>query len=206
MRKEIHLAIADNEVIFRKGLSIIIGKFEGFNICCQADNIQELITQISNAPNMTNICILGIDNLAASDIAGIESLKSLWPQMKLLLISAFNPNYNTSLLSQKGVNGFLMRQMQEKDLLRALLSVYYTNHFNELPGKYDEENPMPFLSANEKLLLNYLCEDIDYAEIAQRMKLEQEAVKDFSNILFEKLNVSSRVGLLLNNYRMGFGI
>jgi len=203
MRKAIHVAIVDDEIIFRLGLSIIIKKFEGFSICCETDSVTALLPKLRKNERHVDVCILAADHVNEALMKDIEKLKRSFPDAKILLISMFNFHYNTPLLTDKGVNGFLMRDMQERDLLRALLSVYYTGRFNELPGKPDDVNAVPFLSTNEKLLLSYLCEDIDYSEIAQRMNLEEEAVKGYSSLLFDKMQVSSRVGLVLNSYMMG---
>lgn len=53
------------------------------------------------------------------------------------------------------------------------------------------------MNDREKEFLKYACSELTYNEIAAKMFVSPKTVDGYRNALFEKLNVKSRVGLVL---------
>jgi DNA-binding NarL/FixJ family response regulator len=53
------------------------------------------------------------------------------------------------------------------------------------------------LSAREVQFLTELCSDLSYKEIAVKLKLSTRTIEGYRNVLCEKVNVRTRVGLAL---------
>jgi DNA-binding CsgD family transcriptional regulator len=59
------------------------------------------------------------------------------------------------------------------------------------------------MSEREKELLDYLCTDMSYAEISQKIFLSESTVDTYRARLFEKFEVKNRIGLVLKAAHLG---
>jgi two-component system, NarL family, invasion response regulator UvrY len=59
------------------------------------------------------------------------------------------------------------------------------------------------LTEKEKEFLKWACSDLSYKEIGEKMFVSQRRVEDHRNVLFEKLKLRSRVGLVLYAIKNG---
>ena len=112
---------------------------------------------------------------------------------------------------QYGVKGYLLKNVSAGELLNALQAVvkygfYYTplitKQISRQVAKRNTDG-IPELKDREKELLQYMCTDLSYTEIAQKMFLSESTVDTYRARLFEKFNVKNRIGLLLKANNMG---
>jgi len=110
---------------------------------------------------------------------------------------------------QIGVRGFLRKDAQPNELKTALHSVvetgyYYSNHTTGRlinlfrNGQTTSSNVQKAMLSDQELeFLQHACSDKTYKEIAAVMKLNVRTVDTLRDQLFVKLDVKSRVGLVL---------
>ena len=113
---------------------------------------------------------------------------------------------------QYGVKGYLLKSIGSEELFTALQQVvkygyYYTpiitgNIHKHIETKLQTGNA-PVLAERERELLNYLCTEISYAEIAKKMFLSESTIDTYRARLFEKFQVKNRIGLILKAVTMG---
>jgi len=112
---------------------------------------------------------------------------------------------------RNGARGYLLKDSEIIDLKQALDDVVnkgiYINTIlykhivdsisgNQLNEEAEQETLMA-LSEREKEFLRWLCTDKSYKEIAAEMYLSPRTIDGYRDILFEKLKVASRIGLVL---------
>jgi DNA-binding CsgD family transcriptional regulator len=66
-----------------------------------------------------------------------------------------------------------------------------------------KKQKLPFLTGHEERLLKLLAQDIPYYEIADRLKRSPRTIDGYRDKLFEKLGVTSRIGLVVWAYNVG---
>ncbi|MDP4149489.1 MAG: LuxR C-terminal-related transcriptional regulator, partial [Bacteroidota bacterium] len=59
------------------------------------------------------------------------------------------------------------------------------------------------LSDKEKEFLRLVCSELTYKDIADKMYISHRTVDNYRNVLFEKLKVKSRVGLVMYAIKNG---
>ena len=78
------------------------------------------------------------------------------------------------------------------------LSEYVSGKLVSGLNKYAELDEKPvFLNEREKEFLRWVCSELSYKDIAEKMNLSPRTVDDYRQTLFTKLKVHSRVGLVL---------
>jgi DNA-binding NarL/FixJ family response regulator len=112
---------------------------------------------------------------------------------------------------QYGVKGYLLKSVSAEELLNALQAVvkygfYYTPLITkQISQQVSKRNTgtIPELKDREKELLQYMCTDLSYTAIAEKMFLSESTVDTYRGRLFEKFNVKNRIGLVLKANNMG---
>lgn len=89
-----------------------------------------------------------------------------------------------------------MKQQSKKQEIQKITSL-------ENVEKKTHLGNIPEIKDREKELLNYLCTEMPYAEIAKKMFLSESTVDTYRARLFEKFEVKNRIGLILKAVNMG---
>jgi DNA-binding NarL/FixJ family response regulator len=112
-----------------------------------------------------------------------------------------------------GAKGYILKNIEPEELKLALDSImkkdFYLSEY--ISGKIisglhkDLGNPedQVLLSDKEKEFLRLICSELTYKDIALKMYISPRTVDNYRNVLFEKLKVRTRVGLVLYSIRHG---
>jgi len=209
----IKVALADDHILLRNALASLIDSFGDCRVIQQASNGVDLIEQINNsiAPDVA------ILDLNMPQMGGLETatwLQINHPKVHVLMLTMYDSELALIRLLQSGVKGFLKKDIHPSELKFAIHSVmlsgyYYSNHTT---GKLinlfrNDENSLTLervmLTEQELLFLKFACSEMTYKEIALKMSLNPRTVDNLRDVLFNKLDVKSRVGLAMFAIRHG---
>ena len=206
--------LADDHVLLRDALANLIESFNEFTVVAKAANGSEVIEAIEKGCQ-ADILLMDL-NMPKMD--GHETAKwmaSNQPQVKIIILTMYDSEIALIRLLQAGVNGFLKKDIHPTELRDALLAVavgeyYYSNHSTvKLASAFRKSTDSH--SALEKLLLpdneieflKLACTDKTYKEIALLMQITPRHIDSYRDILFKKLDVKSRVGLVIYAVKNG---
>ena len=145
---------------------------------------------------------------------GLEVAKWIYEHqksIKVLALTMEEDDNSVIQMLQYGVKGYLLKSIGSEELFTALQQVvkygyYYTPIITGNIHKQIEKKisiNVPELSDREKELLKYMCTEMNYAEIAERMFLSESTVDTYRARLFEKFEVKNRIGLILKTLNLG---
>jgi len=140
---------------------------------------------------------------------GFETLK--WIQernydFKVLVLSMNDEEEGIVKSLRLGASGYLLKNVSPDVLKQAMDSLIKEGFYhNELVSSAlvhsmnggSKETVLDNLKTNELIFLKLCCTDKTYKEIAIEMILTHKTIDEYRQNLFEKLNVKSRVGLVL---------
>ncbi|HNP21568.1 MAG TPA: response regulator transcription factor [Panacibacter sp.] len=209
------VALADDHALIRNGLAGLINSFEGYTVLFQAGNGQEFIDKLD--PNSPPGIVLMDINMPKKD--GYETtlwLKQNYPDVKVLALSMYDNENSIIRMLKNGAKGYILKDAEPTELKSALDSLckkgyHYsdlvTGHLINTVTKLDDEhekhkNPL-LLSDRELDFLRYSCTELSYKEIADKMFVSPRTVDGYREALFEKLEIKSRVGLVIYAIKNG---
>ena len=112
-----------------------------------------------------------------------------------------------------GAKGYILKNIDPDELKNALDSVMQKNFYlseyisskviSGLHRDLDKEVEPVTLTEKEREFLKLICSDTTYKDIAAKMFVSPRTVDEYRNHLFDKLNVKSRVGLVMYAIRNG---
>jgi DNA-binding NarL/FixJ family response regulator len=206
--EKIKVVIADDHVVLRNGLVELIKKL-GYQVLFEAGNGKEIIENL-NKTMLPDVIIMDI-NMPVMD--GFDITKWLdihYPMIKVLALSMYDDEGAIIRMLKNGARGYLLKSAEADELNRAINSVYTKGfYYSEIVTgtlfrslREDEEaGILSRLSEREIQFLKLGCTEMTYKEIADVMNVSPRTVDGYREVLFEKLNVKSRVGLVLFTIR-----
>ena len=200
----IKVALVDDHVIFRKSLAILIGMLEGFEIVSEAGNGKEFIDQLDKN-KLPDIVLMDITMPVMDGVETTKWLKQNKYKIKVIALSMIKNELVIIRMLKNGARGYILKDCEPEELQTALLDVYHKGYyFNEfvtpqLQTESEDEKAVIKQMVNERELefLRLVCTEKSYKEIADDMASSPRTIDGYRDALFRKLNVSTRVGLVL---------
>lgn len=205
----IKIALVDDHLLFRRGLAVIINSFQEYKIIFEANNGKEL-TQMLSPHNLPSIILLDI---TMPEMNGYETARWIYthyPAVKILALSMLNDEKSIIKMLKNGAKGYILKDSEPMELKRALDSLVekgiYLNdimcsnivHSMNHQLDEDEENLRKIeITERETEFLKRICSDLSYKQIADEMYLSPRTIDGYRDTLFQKLQVSTRIGLVL---------
>jgi len=209
------VALVDDHVLLRNGLANLIRSFGGYAVLLEACNGEDLIRQLQHC-HLPDLVLLDIN---MPDMDGYETalwLKRHHPEIKTLALSMYDTDNSVIRMLKNGVKGYILKDIEPLELKIALDSVfnkgfYYSemvtgkliHTINTLDEPQQEIRYLLALNERELEFLKLACTEYTYKEIAEQMYLSPRTIDGYRDALFEKLNVKTRVGLVLYAIRNG---
>ena len=208
---KIKLAIVDDHLLFRDGLSELINGFSEYKVIIEADNGKDFINQLETK-GIPDIILLDINMKEMDGFETAEWLKEHHPEIKILVLSMYENESAIIRMLKSGARGYVLKDIRKKELELALSSIvskgyYYTEMITgkliHVINMMDDAKPgqslkdLASISQREIEFLKLACTELTYKDIADRMHLSIHTIDGYRDALFEKLNVKSRIGLVL---------
>ncbi len=206
----IKLVLVDDHKLFRKGLiSLIEMVCKECVILFEADNGLDLQKKLVSE-DQPDIILMDVNMPGMDGLNTVQWLRESYPDIKILVISMVEKEEIIVKMLKLGVKGYLCKDVEPNELAEALRAIfnkgiYYTDF---ITGKLvhslqqtvlTDKQPVGIdqMNEREREFLQHACSEMTYHEIAGKMFLSPKTIDGYRNSLFEKLNVKSRVGLVM---------
>ncbi|PZR29358.1 MAG: DNA-binding response regulator [Citrobacter freundii] len=210
--KKIQVAIADDHSLLRNALAKLIGTFEGYTVIFEADNGKDLRNKIMQNV-VPDIVLLDINMPEMDGFETTQWLHKNYPHIRILALSMLSDEKTIIKMFRLGAKGYLLKNTDPGELKQALDSIVDKNvYLSEyvsgklVMGLHQEAEPTSkevVLQEKEREFLRWVCSELSYKEIAEKMFLSPRTIDDYRQSLFNKLKVHSRVGLVMYAIKNG---
>jgi two-component system invasion response regulator UvrY len=136
------------------------------------------------------------------------------PSVKVIALSMYDSEECIIRMLRRGAKGYLLKDTEPSELIKAIQETrdngyYYTPMVARqisllINDKENEQKNASVLSEREMELLKYMASEMTYKEIADKMNLSPKTVENHREKICEKLQIKTRVGLVM--YAMKNGI
>ncbi|HEX8334405.1 MAG TPA: response regulator transcription factor [Segetibacter sp.] len=204
-----YIAIADDHSLFRKGLISLIDFFPDYEILFDAANGDEFIKMLKPS-SLPDIALLDINMPVMDGYRTAEWLRVNYPKVNVLALSTMEDETSIIKMIKHGAKGYVLKDAEPAELKLAfdeiltkgffyndLLTKKVMQTINLLTDQKSEMHTLLSLSSKEIEFLKLACTEKNYHEIANEMFLSHRTIDGYRNTLFKKLNVTTRVGLVM---------
>lgn len=214
-QKKIKVALVDDHVLLRNGLAGLVNSFDGYEVVFEADNGNNFIEKIKKAAE-PDIVLMDINMPEMDGYATASWLQLNHPLIKVLALSMYDNENAIIRMFKAGTKGYVLKDCEPMELKTALDAVVKTGYYysdlvsnrlihsiNKLDDTTNDLKTTIQLNEKEIAFLKLACTEMTYKEIADKMFLSPRTIDGYRDALFEKLGITSRVGLVLYAIRNG---
>lgn len=205
LRTTITIIIADDHLIFRKGLKKVLEHVRHLNIIGEAENGLELVSAASRLkPDiiLTDILMPVMDGVMAT-----RELCKRQSDTRIIAMSVFGQETHIMEMLEAGAIGYLMKSAGKKEILEAIDAVYdhrpyfcaeSSRQVTELIEKYqsDYREHLVVFTEREKDVIQLICDGCTSKDVARRLYISQRTVEGHRTRIMQKMRVKSIAGLV----------
>jgi two-component system, NarL family, invasion response regulator UvrY len=207
--KIISVAIADDSPYIRKGLLFTLNTYKDIAIDIVAEDGIDLLDKIESSRKLPDVCLLDISMPRMDGYEALKRIKTIWPQMKVIMMSIHYNEFAIIRTFRDGASGFLPKEATPEELHTAITQSHETGLYHTEPTSQhmslalQNKSIITDLTDKELDFLRFACLDLNYKQIAELMKVKPRTVDSYRDSLFAKLKVSSRAALVVFAIRTG---
>ena len=188
------LLIVDDHPLFRVGLKAMLER-QGFKVVGEAENGREAVEK-ALALNIDAVLL----DIKMPDMDGIEAARELRRrgfEGHIVMLTTFTEPALQVEAAKAGANAFLSKEASPLEVAEVLQAL------KDGRMRRFEPPPLPDLTARELEVLRLLAEGLSSKQIAMRLDLSPETVRDYTKKLYLKLDAHGRIEALENARRLG---
>ncbi|HOZ39493.1 MAG: response regulator transcription factor [Flavobacteriales bacterium] len=211
----IKLALADDQVLFRRGLTMLLRDLSDVEVAFECSNGEELLTGLKN--NSVDVVLLDLEMPVLNGMDTMKRMREEFPQVKVIVLSMHSEEKFIVHLMELGANGYVLKTAEPdeiEDAIRAVASTGY--HFSPMVSRvmlhglvkkeklkptFDDVDP---LTERELDVLRLICQELTTTEIAGKLFLSPRTVEGHRNNILQKTGARNTAGIVV--YAMSKGI
>lgn len=196
--RELRVAIIEDHSDFREGLSHMISATEGFACVGKFGSVEKALEHFPDC----DVLLLDINLPGKSGIESIPLIRRECPNAQIVMMTVFDDDDNIFNAILAGADGYLLKKTPPAKVISAIedaasggtpMTPFVARRVIE---HFKQSAPPPSgdygLSDREKEILSALVEGMDNREIADKLFISYETVRNHLKHIYEKLHVSSR--------------
>lgn len=205
---KIKVGIVDDHQLFVKSLSLMLASFNHYEVVLEATNGKDLQQKIVYLKDLPDLMLVDVNMPVMNGIETAGWLNTHYPQIKLIALSMNDGDKTILSMLRAGCCAYLLKDLHPTELETALNDIYKKGYYNADATNANfrrlliNDAGQVKITEKEKHFLQLSCSDLTYKQIAKELNLSERTVDSYREIMFEKLNVQSRVGMVLEAIRM----
>lgn len=200
----IRIVLVDDHQIILDGLSTLLDQDSSFEVIASFSHPEKALSFLSiQEPDIL------LTDYSLPSITGLELIrkaKAIHPAMKAALLSMHDEPAIVREAIKMGVNGYLLKNIQQNELKEALRKIYngliyvsaeITTQLLQQPNIHQNESA---LTDRELEVLKLITKENSNRQIAEKMHISERTVETHRKNIFRKTGTTSLVGLVKYAY------
>ncbi|MGY3708795.1 response regulator [Granulicatella adiacens] len=210
MTKPIRLIIADDEMLIRTGLKIMLETSGNVEVLALAENGKAAFEACTI--HRPDVVLMDIRMPESNGIEGTKLIKEAFPEVKVLIVTTFQDTEYIVEAVQNGASGYLLKDSSPDAILdgikvalsgkvvmdTVISEALLTNTSVEKEESFDAEKWG--LTTREVELIAQVAKGLSNKEIAQTLFLSEGTVKNNISTILSKLELRDRTQLVIFAY------
>lgn len=214
MMSSCRIVIADDHRLFCEGIKRILQEIPGIEVVGIVHDGLALLELLKTIPADLVVMDISMPNLRG--IEATHEIKSLYPDIKVLMLTMHNDKEYLYHALKTGADGFLLKQDADDTVEQAITMVRKGKTFvsSQLSGELTDDLRLllkggdPFdkdiLTIREKEILKLIAEGKTSPEISEMLYISSRTVENHRANLIKKLNFRTTADLIKYAIRKGY--
>lgn len=204
--KPIRIIIADDHVIMREGVALILNGRDEFEVIGQATNGKQAVELVETL--QPDIALLDVNMPELNGIDAARLIHECCPHTKTLILTMHNDDAVFFEAIQTGASGYVLKGSRPDELIQALQEVQNGNIYisppmtRKLVNSYletadsDKQRQLDILTEREGQVMQLLAQGMTNREVAKQLVISPSTVQTHRTHIMEKLDLNNRAELV----------
>ena len=210
----IRVAIVDDQRLFTRGLSGLVGMLPGVEVVGVAYDGEEAVALCRREE--PDVVLMDISMPRMDGISATREIKDLLPQTAVVILTGHEEDEHVFEGIKAGAQGYLLKDSEPEDLSRAILTVYAGNtiiapdlaqkmlNTFEVGGREGKANlAPPPLTERELEVIRALARGMSDRQIARSLDISEKTVRNHTSNIYRKLHIFDRTQAVIYAVREG---
>jgi DNA-binding NarL/FixJ family response regulator len=209
LNSKINIALIDNEDEFRGGITELLNENLNFKVIYSISNGEDLMDKLEKGSQFPNVFILDLKMKPLDGIETTKIIKEKYPESKIMILSSFYSPSFINYMVRLGVNAFLPKNINPKELVFAIDMVYEKGLYftKEYAEAFRVQNlQMPRISKfknsegitkREHEILKLICHGYSNKQIAEKISKSIGTIENYRQHLLNKAEAKNTAGLVV---------
>lgn len=205
----IKVILVDDHVIVRDGINALLIMENDIKVIGEASDCNELFALLREM--IPDVILLDIMMPCKSGIEIAREMATMYPDVRIIMLSANLDEDSIFNSIQAGINGYLPKNIKKDELVQAIRQVadgkeYYSDAISATifrnykkfaqAGRRQIVEQAIALTDREKEIVRWFAEGLSYKEIAAKLYISPRTVESHKNNIMEKLQIKTTVDMV----------
>ena len=208
----IRVAVVDDQRLFTRGLSGLVGMLAGVEVVGVAYDGEEAIALCRREE--PDVVLMDISMPKMDGISATREIRTLLPQSAVIILTAHEEDERVFEGIKAGAQGYLLKDAELEDLSRAIRTVYAGDTIiapelaQKMLSTFQSGGPkgsrlVPPLTERELGVIRALARGQSDRQIAHSLGISEKTVRNHTSNIYRKLHIFDRTQAVIYAVREG---
>jgi DNA-binding NarL/FixJ family response regulator len=204
--EKLRVLVCDDHALFRRGLKMVLDEEPDLELVGEASDGAEVVVRAQEL--MPDVILMDVRMPKRSGIEAAGEIKDSLPHVKILMLTISDDEADLYEAIKAGASGYLLKEIPIEEVADAIRSVWagqsrispsmaskLLTEFAAMSKASDEkpQMPAPKLTDREMEVLRLVAQGLNNRDIAGRLFISENTVKNHIRNILEKLHLHSRM-------------
>jgi two-component system NarL family response regulator len=200
----IRVAVVDDQELFRRGLTMLLGVEDDIEVVGEAgDGVAA--TELA-AATVPDVILMDVRMPKRSGIEACVAIKEAAPTARIIMLTVSDEEADLYDAVKNGASGYLLKDSSIDEVAQAIrvvadgqslispsMAIKLLDEFKQMSRSDRQQVPTPRLTDRELEVLKLVAQGLNNREIAKRLFISENTVKNHVRNILEKLQLHSRM-------------
>ena len=200
----IRVAVVDDQELFRRGLTMLLGVEDDIEVVGEAgDGVAA--TELA-AATVPDVILMDVRMPKRSGIEACLAIKQVAPTARIIMLTVSDEEADLYEAVKNGASGYLLKDSSIDEVAQAVrvvadgqslispsMAIKLLDEFKQMSRADRHQVPTPRLTERELEVLKLVAQGLNNREIAKRLFISENTVKNHVRNILEKLQLHSRM-------------
>jgi DNA-binding NarL/FixJ family response regulator len=215
MSEPIRVILADDHALVRQGIRLFLEEAKDIVVVAEASDGEEALRLVEQ--HRPDVAVLDIQMPGVSGIEATRQIKARFPEVRVLILTAYDEEPYVLALLQAGASGYLLKSAEAEALVRAVRSVYKgeavlspqaaARLVRQIQTARHAEGAFPQVEAltpRESEVLRLVAQGLTNIAIGHELGISARTVQGHLANIYAKLGVQSRTEAVTEALKRGW--